>query len=284
MDNTIVINMNDTGFPISTVVTAGTSNALAAGDRAGHLHLKTGTINMIILLDANPTDACLVEIVKTATEAKSLALTEMDILSRISNKTATGTSTDTVTVAATDRGKPIKYAGTATVLGSTISRSVTKAVKEAIRRQDGISSSRASAVRLQERGITPERTAQVVFQRLRKRSEKILKKHILVQLKTLTEKTFKNEKIASLVVASLKMFEDCSGKQASVRRARGLGEVVARLIGGEEAVSCYRESCTNRVRSPSEFVMEGVVSGLVGQVLDIGQSRLGGKTEQTFRS
>ena len=91
-----------------------------------------GTINIMVVIDGNPTESCLVCIVLTATEAKTAALRELDIRSRYSGDLATGTITDAIIVAKTNRGAPIVYGGPASKLGQLVGYCARKAVKEAV--------------------------------------------------------------------------------------------------------------------------------------------------------
>ena len=91
-----------------------------------------GTINIMIVIDGNPTESCLVSTVLTATEAKTAAMWELDIRSRYSGEVATGTITDAIIVAKTNRGPPIVYGGPASKLGQLVGYCTRKAVKEAI--------------------------------------------------------------------------------------------------------------------------------------------------------
>jgi adenosylcobinamide amidohydrolase len=91
-----------------------------------------GTINIMVIIDGNPTESCLVNTVLTATEAKTAALWELDIRSRYSGDVATGTITDAIIVAKTNRGAPIVYGGPASKLGQLVGYCTRKAVKEAV--------------------------------------------------------------------------------------------------------------------------------------------------------
>lgn len=119
---------------VVSVVTAGISNPIAAGDTVSSPSLSPGTINTITLVDANLTVAGLVDAVKTATEAKSVALVDLKVQSRFSQRYASGTTSDAIAVACTGRGSRMKYAGTATVVGELIGKSVYTAVKLALRK------------------------------------------------------------------------------------------------------------------------------------------------------
>lgn len=154
--NVALATQQDKGLTVSAIVTAGVSNPATAGDTIIPYAKGAGTINIVLLIDGNLTEGCMVNAVKTATEAKSTALGELDIRSRLSDGTASGTTTDAMVVACTGLGEPMKYAGTATKLGELIGKSVKKAVKEAIEKQDGITPNRPLIKRLEERGITFE--------------------------------------------------------------------------------------------------------------------------------
>lgn len=91
-----------------------------------------GTINIIVVIDGNPDRSCLVSTVLTATEAKTAALWELDIRSRYSGDVATGTITDAIVVAKTNRGAPIVMGGPASKLGQLVGHCTRKAVKEAV--------------------------------------------------------------------------------------------------------------------------------------------------------
>lgn len=115
---------------VGALVTAGVSNATSAGVS---LPCESGpsTINIILLLDAKLTRSSMLNAIITATEAKSAVMNEMDI--RTSDGVlATGTSTDTVTVAMTGYGPLQPYAGPATVLGWLIAKTVRQALQESL--------------------------------------------------------------------------------------------------------------------------------------------------------
>jgi adenosylcobinamide hydrolase len=125
-----LVFLQEAGLGVAALVTAGVSNAACAGVTPP-FSSKPGTINTILILDARLTRAAMLNAVITATEAKSALLGEMNI--RTTNgDLATGTSTDTVTVAATGRGKLQSYAGPVTTLGWLIARTVRQAVNDSI--------------------------------------------------------------------------------------------------------------------------------------------------------
>jgi adenosylcobinamide hydrolase len=118
------------GFGVGALVTAGVGNATSAGITLPFLH-RPGTINTILLLDANLTRAAMLNAVITATEAKSAVLKERNVLTP-DGDSATGTSTDTVTIACTGKGPLQSYAGAVTTIGWLIARAVRQSLEESL--------------------------------------------------------------------------------------------------------------------------------------------------------
>jgi len=120
---------------VVAVVTAGTSNAMAAGGTPPPFTFdRVGTINIILLIDGNLTEGGMVNAVITATEAKTMALQDLQIKDVFMGEPASGTSTDAVVIAVTGKGERLPYAGTATQLGGMIGRTVRKSVTKAMHR------------------------------------------------------------------------------------------------------------------------------------------------------
>lgn len=118
------------GLRVGALVTVGVGNAVSAGVTSPFLD-QAGTINIILLLDARLTRAAMLNAVITATEAKSAVLTENNIRTPDGHP-ATGTSTDTVTIASTGIGDLQAYAGPVTTVGWLIARAVRQAVQESL--------------------------------------------------------------------------------------------------------------------------------------------------------
>ncbi|MFD1360083.1 adenosylcobinamide amidohydrolase [Lentibacillus salinarum] len=122
-------------FSIFTVVTAGVGNATDSARSVGAAHPMTqGTINIWLFVNGHLTEEAFIQVIMTATEAKAQALRELDIRDKHTDTIATGTSTDSVLVAATQQGEMLPYAGTATALGQLIGKSVYAETKKAIQR------------------------------------------------------------------------------------------------------------------------------------------------------
>ena len=151
----------------------GVSVIATAADKTGHtcdraesageeinVKVEEGTINVIVVIDGNPTDSCLVSSIITATEAKTAAMLELDIRSRYSGAAATGTITDALVVAETGCGNPILFGGPASKLGQLIGFCTKQAVKEAIMKGHECSPRRSLLDRLAARHLPIERLAE----------------------------------------------------------------------------------------------------------------------------
>ncbi|MEM1525339.1 MAG: bifunctional adenosylcobinamide hydrolase/alpha-ribazole phosphatase CbiS [Nitrososphaerales archaeon] len=134
---------------VTALVTSGLSYPATAGDKV--FEKDSGTINIIVLINGDLTNSCMVNALMTSIEAKCAALRELDVRSRYSNNVATGTTSDAILIACTSVGKRIYYAGLATDLGMLIGECVKNAVKDSSLKFLG---ERSLLKRLEERGIT----------------------------------------------------------------------------------------------------------------------------------
>jgi adenosylcobinamide hydrolase len=118
------------GLSAGALITAGVGNAASAGITQPYLH-QAGTINTILLLDANMSRSAMLNAFITATEAKTAILQSRSIRTP-DGDLATGTSTDTITLATTGKGKLQNYAGSVTTIGWLIGRAVRQALSESL--------------------------------------------------------------------------------------------------------------------------------------------------------
>ncbi|PJN91511.1 heme ABC transporter ATP-binding protein [Bacillus sp. mrc49] len=122
------------GFSVFIIVTAGVGNAIDASLADRHSWSSApGTINTWIFVNGHLAEEAFIHSIVTATEAKVKALHDLQVLDKVTNTYATGTSTDSISIAATQRGVKLQYAGTITPLGKLISRGVYDCTAEAIR-------------------------------------------------------------------------------------------------------------------------------------------------------
>ena len=122
---------------VTALVTAGVkTNAMRIGiDRSGaavNHPPRAGTINIIVITNASLPVSALAASFVTATEAKIIALEEMDVRSAYNpDLRASGTGTDTV-LTISGEGPRRQYVGGHTELGTIMARAVTAATKQAL--------------------------------------------------------------------------------------------------------------------------------------------------------
>ncbi|KIQ94641.1 Iron(3+)-hydroxamate import ATP-binding protein FhuC [Anoxybacillus thermarum] len=117
-------------------VTAGVGNAVDSAQawRRTDIIASPGTINTFIFIDAHLSEAAFVQALMTATEAKAKALYDKQVIDPQTYTIATGTSTDSTVIAASQQGTYYEYAGTITSIGKQIARLVYEATQTAIDR------------------------------------------------------------------------------------------------------------------------------------------------------
>lgn len=120
------------GVAAMAVVTVGLSHPASAGRSVVATWLPS-TINTILVVDAAPEPAALVNLVMTVTEAKAMALVEAGVRT-LEGDRASGTSTDAVVVAATGRGERRRFGGPVTELGWAAGRAARNALTAGISR------------------------------------------------------------------------------------------------------------------------------------------------------
>ena len=158
INNYSLVSKKEDDFSVSVVATAGCKHGESAGEEMDVKEIH-GTINIIVLIDADPSDSCMVASLITATEAKSAALRDLDIRSRYTGDSATGSITDSVTIASPGKGKPINYGGPASKLGKAVGYCTRKAVTEALIKQEPFWATRTVLDRLRERHLPLEKLA-----------------------------------------------------------------------------------------------------------------------------
>ncbi|WP_034644946.1 adenosylcobinamide amidohydrolase [Bacillus methanolicus] len=121
------------GFSVFIVVTAGVGNAVdASRSREHQMTMIPGTINIWIFVNGNMTEEAFIQGIMTAMEAKVKVLHDMEIYDSKTGTLATGTSTDSILIAATQHGRLLDFAGSITPLGKLIGKGIYKCITEAI--------------------------------------------------------------------------------------------------------------------------------------------------------
>ncbi len=195
------------GVGVSVIATAADDdgNTCNYSESSGE-EIKTkvieGTINIIVLIDGNPTESCLVSSIITATEAKTAAMQELDIRSRYSGKLATGTITDAIVMAETGKGEPIVYGGPASGLGQLVGYCTREAVKKAVMKGQECSPRRPLLDRLEARHLSINKLASELS---KIKSLKTDKQQLAV---TLSKRIQNDALFASAVLAAIKLNEE----------------------------------------------------------------------------
>lgn len=128
----VVVTRHDTERAVMAVATVGVSNAARPGERSV-ADRRPGTINLVVVIDADLSPNALNEALTTAVEAKALAVYESG--TRTADRLpATGTSTDAYAVACTGRGCRDQYAGAVTPIGFLVGRAVRDVVAQGLER------------------------------------------------------------------------------------------------------------------------------------------------------
>jgi iron complex transport system ATP-binding protein len=122
----------DAGVTVTAVVTVGLGCPVSAGATSPRAW-RPSTINAVILVDGRLGRAAAVNGVITATEAKAAALAAGKVVTP-DGEPATGTVTDAVVVAWTDRGPLVDYLGPVSPAGWLVARAVRRAITEGLAR------------------------------------------------------------------------------------------------------------------------------------------------------
>ncbi|PCN50007.1 hypothetical protein B6U99_06735 [Candidatus Geothermarchaeota archaeon ex4572_27] len=215
------------GAAIDVVVTAGASNATSIREEAP---FRVGTVNVVVVVDANLAPPCMVELVSVAGKAVAEAFRELDVRGPRGGP-ACGTTTDSFIVACTRRGVEVPYGGMATELGRAVALCVVEAVKEALVRSEGLSPDRPLIRRLEERGVTfndlIEAAMEVLIPEVGGLDE------VREALATCLEEALNDVNVASLVMAGLRLEEDGARGLIPGLKAGELREGPVRLLADE---------------------------------------------------
>lgn len=128
------------GVTIDMLVTAGVSNAKRAGEAAEYRQMgeqvtQTGTINLILLANAQLAPAAMTETVMVVTEAKTVALAQLGITSPKTGAIATGTGTDAIAVVSGHGPTQVRFCGKHTLFGELAAQAVIEAITQSLSRQ-----------------------------------------------------------------------------------------------------------------------------------------------------
>ncbi|PPA69666.1 adenosylcobinamide amidohydrolase [Jeotgalibacillus proteolyticus] len=134
VEDVVIKELYDGELSAVIAVTAGVGNAVdvsLAHER--NKEAAIGTINIWIFVNGKLSDEAFIQAIMTGTEAKVKALQHAEIKDPDTNTLATGTSTDSLLVAAVQSGSEVQYAGPITPLGKLIGKGVFDCTTEAIK-------------------------------------------------------------------------------------------------------------------------------------------------------
>ena len=178
--NVSVVSLSYNKLTVTAIVTAGVeTNAGRVGDYAefseSFKKLPLGTINIMLVINADMSKGAMTRALVTCTEAKTAALQELMVDSRFSNGLATGTGTDQ-TIIAVNSDSELYYesAGKHSKIGELIGKTVISAVKEALAKQGNLTPELQHNLlrRLRRFGITEE----TIWEQYLKITDKPIKK------------------------------------------------------------------------------------------------------------
>jgi adenosylcobinamide hydrolase len=256
--NVVVSEQKYHDTTLSTFVTAGIGFSATAGEATASKQNsynaeKAGTINIILLIDGNLTNSCMVDVVKTATEAKTVALMELDVRSRYSGDLASGEVTDSVVVACTKRGSLIEYAGTGTAFGELIGKSVKESVKKALQKQGKVIANRTLTERLDERGIS---LAKMITHFSESHSSILGTSEKLKKFREQVQQALSDPIVTSLVIAALRLDDDA--KMGLIQVSMHDKNVVSGILQNAVANHLSRKSTQSKHLKLDDTNLSGV--------------------------
>ena len=163
MNNVAIVSKGFRGLEVTAIVTGGVEiNGGRVGDPSSYYQENgnhfpiSGTINTILVINADLPEYVMARVIMTATEAKTVALQELMVPSRYSQGIATGSGTDMIAVVS-DMTSPLKLtdAGKHSKLGELIGKCVIEATKKALEKQSELTpiSQRNMLLRLERFGV-----------------------------------------------------------------------------------------------------------------------------------
>lgn len=119
------------GLRVECWVTSGLSNLRRCGDPTD-APPRAGTINLIVLIHHALTPAALCEAMIIATEAKTTAVRDLNLISPVSGLPASGTGTDSHAILCAMQEPVHSYCGKHTLLGECLGKAVLEACQQSL--------------------------------------------------------------------------------------------------------------------------------------------------------
>ncbi|MCJ7986535.1 adenosylcobinamide amidohydrolase [Priestia sp. OVL9] len=121
------------GVRVASVITAGVGNAVdITADEA--VPFYSSPVQLIcFFVEGTLTDAAFLQLFIAATEAKTKTLSQLGVIDPATKTIATGTSTDSISVAASQQGPLYEYAGSMTALGQAVAKLVKISLEQGLK-------------------------------------------------------------------------------------------------------------------------------------------------------
>ena len=312
MENVAVVSKEDEGgeFRVTAIITAGVSNPATAGERQRFPFLNN-TIIVILLLDGDFSPAAMTGSVSVVTEAKTVALRELDVRSfsmdsgySLLTNLASGTTTDTVVVSCTGKGKSVWFNSTGIEVGRLMALAVKEGVLEALEKQDKLRVGRPLMNRLEERGVFIDHFMRIAIDHYFSHFSENESRDDLpgeeIFRKELEEVLSSSGGVCSLVMAGLGLEKEeerrgfmpyegeivlRKGSNEEIHRLPSwvLGGVIADYIGGmkgsklyEESVEIFEKTGNNPLKGEMTptmyYVLSGIIGGVIGRIVKKGRN------------
>lgn len=264
MQNHAVVTRKVHGVTVMAIATAGIDvNGGRAGDQASYDEFEqkdlippSGTINIMLFIDAKMDGGVLTRAIVTATEAKSAALQELMAPSMYSDGIATGSGTDTI-IAVSNEASEVELfdAGKHVILGEMIGVTVKQAVQDALEKQSGMNAERQASIEWQCKryGITKARLASLYEERYSSKLEKGAEDTELLALD-------RDNRVFSLVVALIHLCDQNKWGMVSDESLRDISRVGLNQLRVDEGL--INMAC-NDALDTSESVISMIENTLV---------------------
>lgn len=267
----------DSSLELFVLSTVGLSNARSIGEKP--YKLIPSTINTFVIVDRKLAQAAMVNAISTITEAKSLAMFVLDIRSVTNRDIAIGTSTDAIAMVSLGKGNELKYAGTATEVGSAISNLVFQCVIKGALNEVGFSLMR----RLKERGITFEELYSAAKEGIVGKIPKDFKKKFKDELIKFAE----DPNVCSLLIASMRLedeakrgiipnlsIEEYKNDSSKIIVDEVIGEAIANYIAGTKGVNNFRyydmlkPGIISKLPMFTDDAICGLIAGIMARIFE----------------
>ncbi len=227
--------------------------------------IKEGTINIILVVDADLTSGAITRALVTCTEGKTAAIQELVEGSAVSRGLATGSGTDG-TIIVSNSESPIKLtvAGKHSKLGELIGITVKEAVKEALFLQTGLCPKKQHSVlrRTRRFGINEDIIWQKYKDIVDKTEYSIMKPQFVHNLHSIDRR----DELVTLTSLYVHLLDQLDWGLLSTREVIKEGEVILKRIVETFTVNMKEQIILDNIDDSS---VDGVVNSMIDKFIEI---------------